>query len=44
MDIEDDTLPEPPVEFFSLLLSSMDSAAVFNPAVADVGIQNDDSE
>ena len=42
--IIDDTLPEDALEFFSLRLSSTDSAVVFTNPYADVAIMNDDSE
>ena len=42
--INDDNIPEQLFEFFSLLLSSSDSAAVFPDPEATVAIENDDSE
>ena len=42
--IVDDDEPEPALEFFSLSLSSTDPAVVIDSPLADVAIQNKDSE
>ena len=42
--INNDTLPEDAFEFFSLRLSSTDSAVMFTNPLAGVAIINDDSE
>lgn len=44
--IEDDDMPEPSLEFFSLFITSGDAAAVFTDSsdVVDVSIQNNDGE
>lgn len=44
VNIRDDNIPEQLFEFFSLELSSTDSAAVFPDSDATVAIENDDSE